>query len=330
MTLRKSIPGLIYCLILGVIAYFLGKVLPLGGVTIALLLGIAISNLVKLPEKVKPGIVYSEKKLLTLAIALLGFNLNYSLLQSLGLKFLIFILLGVVVTISLGLIWGRIFKLPKELSLLLGIGNAVCGSSAIATAQSVIHSDEENVGLSLATINLLGTIGIFILPLIASLIPHLDFSQKGLLIGNTLQAVGQVTAAGFTLGKETGDTATLVKMGRILLLTPLALILTIVFSGKNQSTTPRKGNILSFIKVPPYIIAFLIFSLANTFFQLPELLTKSTAFLSESLLIIAMSGIGSRISFKGIMQEGYQAFLTGLLIWCCQIGFSVFLITQFI
>ncbi|MBI9104668.1 MAG: putative sulfate exporter family transporter [Spirochaetales bacterium] len=109
-----------------------------------------------------------------------------------------------------------------DLSLLISIGNAICGSSVIAAAQSIVKADDEKVGLSIAVINFLGTLGI-LLPALVIGIPFLNDVNSGVLIGNTLQAIGQVSAAGFSIGEETGQIATLEKMGRILRIMPVAL-----------------------------------------------------------------------------------------------------------
>ena len=222
-------------------------------------------------------------------------------------------------TISTSLFFGKLFKFKRKFALLLGIGNAVCGSSAIATTEKIIGSEDEEVGLSVAIVNFLGTIGIFLLPFIGTVILHFSKLKTGILIGNTLQAVGQVVAAGFSVSDISGQTATIVKMTRILMLTPLIIILILAFSKNKKSNTEiktKKNNI------PIFIIGFALFSLIPTFGLLPESIIKIISKISHYSLIIAMAGIGMKITFKSIAKDGKTALIIGSLTFLMQIIFS--------
>ena len=321
------LPGLVITLTIAILAHFLAPFIPLGSVTLAIIMGIIIGNSVRIPNQLDKGITFSEKHLLSIAIALMGFKLNFTILENLGFKAIVVIVVAMAVTIGSGLVIGKLFKLDMKFALLLGIGNGVCGSSAIAATNSVIKADEEEVGLSIAIVNFLGTIGIFLLPFIAL---HLKFSdlQSGVLIGNTLQAVGQVVAAGFSLGEHVGQTATIVKMTRILMLFPLIFILIAVFASKGKSTTTDKK--FSLPAIPPFVIGFVLFSLVPTFNLLPPSIIATIGEISEYLLIIAMAGIGLKITFKSILQDGKSALIVGALVFLLQIIFTtVIMITLF-
>ena len=101
----------------------------------------------------------------------------------------------------------------------VGIGTAICGSAAIV-ATDIIKLNETQAGISIAAINLIGTVGIFALPLLGTQVLEFSTIDNGFMIGNTLQAVGQVVAAGFSIDDATGQVATIVKMGRVMMLTP--------------------------------------------------------------------------------------------------------------
>ncbi|MDC7126460.1 MAG: putative sulfate exporter family transporter [Spirochaetales bacterium] len=317
------LPGILICVVIGAVSFFAAKLIPLGAVTISIIIGLLIANIVPLPSSVKKGQTFCEKKLLSIAIALLGFSLDYRVLFSLGFLPLLAILTGVPITILTALLLGRIFKIDEECSLLVGVGNAVCGSSAIAAAQGVIKTKDEYVGLSIAVINLLGTIGIFLIPGIVYLVPGITEQLGGILAGNTIQAVGQVTAAGYNMGDLAGQTAIVIKMGRVLLITPLVLILGIFY--KNKDTAKVAGKV-SMPGVPPFIIAFIIFSVINSIGIIPDVIVNALKTCGELFLIVAMAGIGMKISFKSLKQDGSTALLLGVCVWAVQILYSLFLI----
>jgi len=313
--------GVILCTLIGLAAKYLSSFLPFGAVTIAILLGIVVGNSVNLGVRFKPGITFSEKQILSIAIALMGVNLNYVILQELGFRSIGLIVSAMGVTIMASLFIAGRMKSSTSLALLLGIGSGVCGSSAIAATEGIIGADEEEVGLSVAIINFLGTIGIFLLPFLGITILGYSDIGAGVLIGNTLQAVGQVTAAGFAVSEITGQTATVIKMGRILMLTPLILILLAAFPSE-PSAVPAGQRRISSKGIPLFIIGFFILSLVATFGLLPDAQLEFLGTIGEYALIIAMAGIGLKITFSSILRSGRSALLMGSMIFLIQIVFS--------
>jgi uncharacterized integral membrane protein (TIGR00698 family) len=221
-----------------------------------------------------------------------------------------------ILTIFSAVILGKFYGTNNKLSLLLGIGNGVCGSSAISATAPIIKPKSDFIALSIAIVNLLGTIGIFLVPSIAIGLGFSDI-DAGILIGNTLQAVGQVTAGGFSISNEAGISATTVKMGRILLLTPLILILTYIF---NKDSVEQ--DISNKIQVPLFIVFFIIFSLVSSFSLVNENVKHIISLISHFTLIVAMSAIGLTIHFKSIKNDGKIAFKIASLVFLIQIVFT--------
>jgi len=246
----------------------------------------------------------------------MGINLDFSILIQLGYKTLFIIISGMMVTIFSALIIGKMFNIDKKLALLLGIGNGVCGSSAISATAPIIKPEKSFIGLSVAIVNLLGTIGIFLLPVLAITF-SLSNIDAGILIGNTLQAVGQVTASGFSINNEVGISATTVKMGRILLLTPLILILIYLFSKNNNSDNQQK------LSIPIFILFFIFLSLISSFSLVNDDIKIIISNISHSALIISMSAIGLKIHFSNIKGDGIIALKIATLVFVIQIIYTL-------
>ncbi|WP_018247608.1 YeiH family protein [Orenia marismortui] len=312
-------PGLLLAILIGLSARYLSTWIPnLGGVTLAILLGLVIGNIFNLSTTYTIGIKFAEKRLLSFAIMLMGLKLEIKVLNELGLSAIFIILIMVFTTIMLGFIFGKLLGLSNGFSLLLGVGNGICGSSAIAAAAPIISDEEEEIGLSIGVVNLLGTFGIFILPLLTYIL-NLTDADSGLMIGSTLQAVGQVVAAGFSINDEIGKIATVVKMGRILMLGPVVLLLSII-STKNKDKATNK------VSIPPFIIGFFIFSLLGSFNILPLYVGDFLKFLSKLLLTIAMAGIGLKIKLSSLVNQGPRALVVGVLIVISQLSLVTILI----
>lgn len=302
--------GWLVLLLLAITAYFLGSVLPaFGGITIVLLLSISLGNVREWSAGYFGVFQYAEKQLLAMATMLLGFGLNLQLLAELSPLYLV-VLTAMVLLSLLSSQWFCRGMSPA-LRWLLGAGNGICGNSAIAATAPVVRANKTEIGLAVAVVNLLGTLGIFFFPLLAKAFA-LNHAESALLVGGILQSVGHVVATGFSINAETGTMALLLKMGRILLLGPVIFFVGIRFNkGKQQS--------LSFKLVPNYVWGFLIAALITSSGWVPEPVTKGFEKAGTYLLLLAMAGIGLGIQFKQLISMGPKAALSGSLIFVTQI-----------
>jgi uncharacterized integral membrane protein (TIGR00698 family) len=314
--------GILLSTSIAIIAYLTSPYLPVGAVVIAIIIGMLVGNTVMLKDTFQSGIKFSESSILALSIGLMGVNLNFRILKDIGIETILLVVAAMIFTILFTIAIGKLFKSDNKFALLLGIGSAVCGSSAIAATDKIIKAEQKDVGLSIAIVNFLGTIGVFLIPLFAGLIVPFDNLQAGIFAGNTLQAVGQAVAAGFSISEESGNIATLVKMTRVLMLLPVSLIIAMLFakskSGDLKSKRPR---------IPLFVIGFALTSVIASLHILPDVIIEIISKISSYLLIIAMAAIGLNIRTKNILNDGKQALGIGSIVFLIQIIFSWLLIT---
>jgi len=322
-------PGISISVLIALLALWGSAYIPLGAVALAIILGILLGNMTSVPSYGTKGIAFSEKHLLSLAIALMGVNLDFQVLQKLGWQSILLVIIAMAITIFTALLLAKLFHFDKRFALLLGIGNGVCGSSAIVATEQVIGARKEDVALSIAIVNFLGTIGIFLLPFLSVSLLHFSDIHSGILAGNTLQAVGQVLAAGFSISDTAGQTATLVKMTRILMLFPLLMLLVYTASVSRKKRTELDLEHIKKPAFPLFIIGFVLFSFVPSFNLLPEAYIKLLSMTSHYLLVTAMAAIGLKITFKTILQNGKLALGIGSMIFLVQILFSSIAILLF-
>ena len=319
---RHHLLGLQVCTFIGMASICLAEVSPIDAVTLSILIGIIIGNVVSIPTTWNSGITWSEKKLLGVAIALYGLTLNAEMLLDLGVKSVIGIILTILITLGVSKPIGRLLKMDDTLSLSVGIGTAICGSAAILATKDIIKANETQVGIGIAVINFVGTIGIFLLPLLGRDILHLGTIYHGFLIGNSLQAVGQVVAAGFSIDAATGQVATVVKMGRVMMLTPLIFLLLRRF-------TPSKSEPDSTVRVPKFVWGFMACSVIATAQLLPVDWVILLTYIGKVCLIISMGAIGIKISIGQIRNLGLTALGAAIILFLVQVGVSIGLIMLF-
>ena len=328
---RTYTKGLLASIVVAILATTVTEFITFSTATVAIILGMIVGNIFFKTFHTdepgfKSGVKFAEKDLLMFAIALMGINLNFTMLANLGVKTILIIVLGMAFTIGMGLLLGKLFKLNPKLSLMIGIGNGVCGSSAIAATSGVAKVQSNDIGISIALVNLMGTIGIFLAPFLAHFLGFTDI-QAGIFTGNTLQAVGQAVAAGFSISDEAGHYATVVKMGRVLLLVPLVLILIYVAKKERQ----KDGEAIegkAKVGVPSFIIWFVAFSVVASLGWLPKEVETLIGTISHYITLIAMSAIGLMIHFGTIMKTAGTAFKVSSLLFALQLIFSAALISM--
>lgn len=310
---KKHLLGLTYTLIITGLAYALAHLTGfLGSVVWGIFLGLIAGNIRKWPENISPGIKFSEKTVLSWAIITMGFATGRAFHQSIPWKAGGVVLAMVAVSILTGLILYKVFKLSKDDGILLGVGNAICGASAIAAVSGVINGNAKSTGTGIAVVNLLGILGMFGIPALLAAYPQ-DTLHSALYTGGTLQAVGQAVAAGNSISPEVGVWATTIKLFRVSLLLPVVLIF--AYTSRSKTTTS-----LSPTKVLPlFLWLFLLTTSISYFVEIPGSIYEVIKTLGSILLTIAMVGIGWQINLKSLKTEGPKRLLLGSLIFIVQL-----------
>lgn len=247
----------------------------------------------------------SESHLLYYSIVLLGASLTFGSLIEIGLTGLTFILIQMSGTI-LFVIWlGKKMHFREDFQLLMASGNAVCGSSAIAATAPVIKARDSDVAISITIVNLLGTVLMIILPVIAEVVFHNSVLQTSALIGGTLQSVGQVVASGSIVGEGVESQATVFKISRIIFLVAVIFVLKQIkfkSEGKSGIKPPFQWHKI----IPWYVGGFLLLCSLNSFLQFPTLVTHSMKEVGNILEIIALAGIGMSVNIKDLTHRGWR------------------------
>lgn len=298
---------------------------PLGVSVLAILLGILVGVFWKLPTSVKLGSKWVAYWFIPVAIVFLGAGIDVSILGMIAGKLLCIILLVMLCAVFLATFLGRLCGLDKKTSFLLGVGSAVCGSSAILAVAPVSNADDEDVLVSVGVVNIIGLIAMF--SCVASLWFYpLPADVFGALVGATIHAVPQVVAAGQSHGVEAATMATLVKLVRVACLAPLVLLCAIRFGARGQGVGEKRGaNRLAWLSTLPWFIwGFLAMAVLRITGVLPVLhfedgtVSSMTDLLgagSKWLLAIAMAAIGLQVDLGKMLKSGAKAMLVGVLTW---------------
>jgi uncharacterized integral membrane protein (TIGR00698 family) len=311
--LGPLLPGLALVALLTAASFLLSTVSALaimGPLVIALLVGLAWRAGAGLPAASAPGVTFSARTLLRVGIVLLGVRLDFGLLAQVGPA----ILLGSLLVVTLGILGverlGRLAGLPRGLRLGIAVGTSICGASAILAAVPSTRMKEDEAGVSVGVVSVLGTLGVLGFALASSAFSPSD-RFYGVLVGLTLQEVGQVLAAGYVPGNEAGDLATIVKLTRVALLAPALLVLNILLGG--SASAGRVGRTSFHLPVPLFLVGFLVIGTLNSIGWIPGSLAALLQLGSLILTSAAMVGLGLGLDLAVFGRVGARALLVGAL-----------------
>ena len=318
--MSKYGPGILLAILIAGLATIVSNVIPgPGTVFFAILTGLLFGNILPSISAVEAGVASLEKHLLPVAIAFMGTELELHTLGQLGLSAFLIVIPAMTISIVCALLIGRFLGLPKTASLVLGIGNSVCGSSAVLAVAPAVKAEKHEVAVAVAAVNLMGTIDMFLLPGLAVLLMLSDV-KTSYLIGGSLQAVGQVVAAGYSVSDSVGAQALVIKMLRVLMIGPIVMILHLIFHSKNGSTGKKKTYI------PGYIIGFMFCAVAAGVFGGDTLVLPYVKTLAGILMVIAMAAVGFRIHIRALLKQGPKAIVLVVCLSVIQIGVILSLI----
>jgi uncharacterized integral membrane protein (TIGR00698 family) len=330
--------GLVLVALMAAAAYGVvaSKVFPKGSVepvTIALPLGLLIGNVFGLPERLRSGVRYAVKSVLTLGIILLGARLNFTDILRVGTTALLMSAAQVMLMLALAALVRRVFGIGSKLATLLGVGTAICGGSAVIAVAPVIGAAEGDVAFAVASVSFLGLATMFLLPIVGHGL-GMDPKSFGVWAGLAIHQTPQVVAAGFAYHPVAGQTATLVKLARVCFLAPVALVLGFL-QRKDSSAKKKKFGLYDFI--PAMVLGFLILACLHSLGLIPAIdfkfpgrtpvgidLLELCKDLSGIAITMGMAAVGLETSFRSLGNIGLRPLLAGILLALVSVLFSFF------
>lgn len=313
MLKHENRSGFFFAISLGIGFYFLAPYIQLfNAVILGLLGGILIGNTLKLPSIFDSGIKFTGSKLLEISILFLAVDINLTNIQSLGASSFVLVFIMVFVVLATTYFLSKKLNCPGSTGFLVGFGTAICGSSAIAALSPSVAENKEDVGISLAVVNLMGTLGMLGLPILLTFL-KINETDSGILIGASLHAVGNVAGAGYGMSEEIGKAAITMKLARVALL-PIAVIAFSFFINRKKSVSWKEQ-----LRLPYYLWGFILISILVSFFPIPTSISSFSKETGKLILTIAMTAIGLKVGFKTLFYSGRKALAFGGILFAFQL-----------
>jgi len=280
----------------------------------ALALGLIIAQVIKNPFR-----EFSHKAvqfLLKIAVVGLGFGMNVKSAISVGKEGFLFTVASIAITLSLGLIVGKILGIDKKITQLISSGTAICGGSAIAAISPIIKADAKQISISIGIVFLLNSVALFVFPAVGHYF-NMTQHQFGLWSAIAIHDTSSVVGAAEVYGTKALEVATTVKLARALWILPVSLIFALF-----ARTSTRK------IKIPYFIGLFILAIIANTYVPLIHVTSPFIVSASKIALSLVLFLIGTSLNFSFLRKIGLKPLFLAIGVWIFISIASLVMITQ--
>jgi uncharacterized integral membrane protein (TIGR00698 family) len=295
----------------GIIVSASGLIGPPFALAIGLVFGLALVH--PLPAESRQ----LSKFLLQASVVCLGFGMNLGEVVHAGRSGFVYTALSIAFALTLGVMLGKLLRVGKTQSMLISVGTAICGGSAIAAMGPVLEANEEEMAVSLGTVFVLNSIALLLFPFIGWHL-HLSQTQFGLWAALAIHDTSSVVGAGAKYGATALAVGTTVKLARALWIVPLTVATAMLRKSKAK------------VQWPWFIFYFCIAAVLASY--VPRLLPQSAGLfaalsrLGRSGLTVVLFLIGTGISRSTLRQVGIRPLLQGVGLWIAVAGVSLWAI----
>lgn len=248
------------------------------------------------------------RRLLALSVVGLGAGMNLTAVLHAGAHGFAYTVASLSLCFTLGWLLRRLLKVERTTGLLITLGTAICGGSAIAAAVPVLGAKDDATSVSLGTVFLLNAVALFLFPPVGQWL-HLGQTAFGLWAALAIHDTSSVVGAALRYGPQALQVATSVKLARALWIVPVTLGL-----GWLERRRHPEGD-TGRAPFPLFIVGFLLAAGLVTF--VPGLTTLGSWVFrgAQRLLVLTLFLIGANLSRPALRAVGARPLALGVLLW---------------
>lgn len=302
---RNLIFGLLVLALMTYLAYGLAgglqNRLSQNPLLIAILFGIFVGNVFKVPEFMRTAIDFTIAYLIKTAVVLIGLNISLQVIVSIGYK-PVLLAVGVVISVFFVTYFFlvRVMRLDRQLSILISAGSSICGAAAIMATAAVVKAENRLVTLSVTTITLMGTFQLFLYPYLYhhGYFESLNDRLFGFFAGVGIYEFAQVYGAGYAVSDTAVNFATLIKLIKVMAIVPMVVPIGYFYNRKE-----REEDRVNQVKFPWFILFFILTVILNSIFTINGTIKFFLGQAGASFFLMAMVALGLKTDLKNISIE---------------------------
>ncbi len=282
-------------------------------VSVAILLGIVVGTLAGARmAPLAPGLAFASQRVLRFGIVLLGARLSLGEIARIGLPATGVIVVTMAASFAIVLIVARFVRVEGRLAVLIAVGSAVCGNTAIVATAPVIGARAREVAYAVATITLFGTLAVFLYPSIgrAFEVPQPSF---GLWAGVAVHDTSQVIATSAAYGPQALDVATVVKLIRNALMAPLLLLIATAWASRGGQQAGSAGRGIR-RAVPLFVFGFLALAALRTIGVIDASQAATLDTVARALIVVALAAVGMSIHVGELRETSWRPLAVGFTV----------------
>ena len=310
--------GVAICFCVAGVSVFLEDLIPggiLGASIIALFMGTIINSFFH-PDWIKPALKFTSKRILKVAIILLGASLSINTIMSVGKTTFSVIIFTFAMCFGGGYFVRKIFGLNWKLGNLISAGTGICGGSAIAAISPVIDADDKDIAFAMSSTFIFDMVMVALYPIMGKLLGMSDMAY-GIWSGTSVNDTASVVASGFAFSEAAGEIATMVKLTRTLAIIPTVLVFAYIGTRIKQKELKAKndGQQVNIVKIIPWFICgFLALAILNSVGLIPVAVGGVIKTISKFLMVTALAAIGLSTSLTDFKNAGLRPMFYGITI----------------
>ena len=288
---------------------------------VALLAGVGVALTLGNPWPARSRVL--AHKALTWSVVGLGAGMNLAVVGRVGLHGLGYTALGITTALVLGTLLGRRLGVARDISLLVTVGTAICGGSAIAAVAPAIHAKDHDVSMALVTVFLLNAIALFVFPAIGHHF-HLGQGAFGLWCALAIHDTSSVVGAAAQYGDRALEVAAAAKLARALWIVPV----TFAIAMHRARTVPAHASSNTKPAMPWFIAGFLAVAALVTFVPALRGAGHLVSAGAHRLLAVTLFLMGLGLSRQALRALGIRPLLQAVALWFVLAGATLAAIVQ--
>ena len=320
----KNVPGVALSVAVAAVACLIESLLPvhvIGSAVIAMFIGMILNYFLKGTSIFAAGLKFTSKKVLKLAIILLGLSLNITTILNVGKMSLTVMIFTLLTCFGGGYFIGKALGLNWKLSNLISAGTGICGGSAIAAISTTIEADDNDVAYAMSATFLFDMAMIILFPIMGMALGMTD-EAFGIWAGTAVNDTSSVVATGYAFSEGAGDFATMVKLTRTLAIIPTVITFAFVQLRLKRreaiENSGDRGEVKANFRItkifPWFILGFVAMSIVASVFTIPAAVVSGTKSVSKFLMVCALAAIGLNTSFSSMKKAGIRPMIHGFII----------------
>jgi uncharacterized integral membrane protein (TIGR00698 family) len=347
--LWQAAPGVIAAIALALLARAIADALahgagglpkfPLSPVMCAVVLGMLWRNTLGVPAWASQGLKWAMHQLLRTGIALVGLRLTLLGASSIAVTALPVALTCLLFALLAGTVLARLLKVPPRLGVLLAIGTAVCGATAVVAMSPVIRARHAETAFAVTCVVLFGCVAMLCYPWVAGHFFAASPRHAGIFLGTAIHDTSQVVGAALMYSQQAhqpealaaASVAKLLRNLSIAVLVPLAAWLTqrhearthTDAAGRDEAGAPPAGGLSGHVRlVPMFVLGFLACIILRTVGDavmpagsgLWQALIHTGYTASDLFLTCGMTAVGLSVAFTDMWRIGWRPLAAGFAV----------------